>query len=42
MEDVISNLGASEWLILLICCSVPILIGVVGLIVALIFGRKKG
>ena len=35
------DLGLWEWAIMLICCSVPIVIGVIALVLALVLGRQK-
>ena len=35
------NFGLWEWLIILLCCSVPLVIGAIALVVALVMGRKK-
>jgi hypothetical protein len=35
------SFGVWELLIILLCCSVPLVIGAIGVVVALVLGRKK-
>lgn len=40
-EEIVSRVGLIELLIVVLCCMIPLIIGLVGLIVGLVMGKRK-